>query len=66
MTAGVLVQRARRRMQEEIASLTTILASDRCASMEDYKRIVGMIKGLTLAEHLLVQAAEAVERSSDN
>lgn len=63
---GSMIMRMRRLIREEVAGVERMLASDKCSSMEDYKKLVGIVAGLDRADNIIVECASKAIQQEEN
>lgn len=66
MDVGSMIIRMRRLIREEVAAVEHMLASDKCSSMEEYKKLVGIVAGLDRADAIIVECASKAAHSEEN
>lgn len=66
MDVGTLIQRIRRQIKEEVSNVEGMLASDKCATIEEYKKLVGIVAGLARADAIIVDIAARMIEIEDN
>lgn len=56
----------RKKFRDELNDLADIIATGGCKTFEEYHRMVGKIEGVAIAERILIELAERVEKSLDD
>ena len=66
MDAGSFIQRVRRQIRSEVESISDMLVADKCSSMEEYKKMVGIISGLLRSDQIIMDVASKATSEEDN
>lgn len=66
MDVGTLIQRIRRQIREDIVNVEGMLSADKCATIEEYKKLVGVVSGLSKADAIVVDIASKMVQMEDN
>jgi hypothetical protein len=66
MDVGSMILRMRRQIKEEIRTVEEMLSADKCASIEEYKKLVGIVAGLSRADSIIVDSASRMLETEEN
>jgi hypothetical protein len=55
----------RKRLREDMNNFSDDMATGQCASLESYKELCGVIRGLAIAERNLLDLAQNFEEDDD-